>query len=62
MSLACFEIVCGTVDNPGKDGTQKKVNVIELNIKNRRAYKIAENLGVGKTQGRNILKRKAEVL
>ena len=48
MSLACFEIVCGTVNNPGKDGTQKKVKVIELDIKDRRAYKIAENFGVGK--------------
>ena len=38
------------------------VKVKELNNTHRSARKIAKDLGVGKTQVQNILKRKAEVL
>ena len=40
----------------------ERVKVIELNNRNISAHKIAEDLGVGKTQFQYILKRKAEVL
>ena len=38
------------------------MKVIELNNKNRSAYKITEDFGGGKPQVQNILKRKAEVV
>jgi transposase len=41
---------------------QERVKVIELNKNGKSARKIAEELGVGKTQIQNIIKRKAEVL
>ena len=56
MSLVCFEILCSTVDNLGRDATQKEVSlvervkVIELSNKIGSAGKIAKDFGVGKTQ------------
>ena len=33
MSLVCFEILCSTVDNLGRDATQKEVTVSYLGRK-----------------------------
>ena len=54
MSLVCFEILCSTVDNLGRDALVERVKVIELNNKNRSAGKIAKDLGVGKNPGSQV--------